>query len=109
MSSFEFKCIHVNNSHTITRQVMNRHDNLIASLGRQSVNLKSILTFQEDKDIFHIMKALEKINEMILSREEYEALIERVEDLKDTINTYEIKKENDFIPWEEAKKTCKLY
>ncbi|GMT49723.1 MAG: hypothetical protein IEMM0008_1262 [bacterium] len=49
------------------------------------------------------MKVL-KTNEIILSREEYEALIERIEDLEDIINAYEIKKENDFIPWEEAKK-----
>ncbi|GMT48903.1 MAG: hypothetical protein IEMM0008_0442 [bacterium] len=35
------------------------------------------------------MKVLEKTNEVILSREEYEALIERIEELEDIIIIHE--------------------
>ncbi len=49
------------------------------------------------------MKILET-DEVIMSREEYEALIERIEDLEDIIDAYKAKKKGKFIPWEEAVK-----
>ncbi len=39
------------------------------------------------------MKVLEQTNEIILSREEYEALIERIEDLEDLIDVYKTRNE----------------
>ncbi len=50
------------------------------------------------------MKVIEKTDEIILSRKEYEALIEKIEDLEDIIGAYKAKKNGEFIPWEEAVK-----
>ncbi|GMT48901.1 MAG: hypothetical protein IEMM0008_0440 [bacterium] len=50
------------------------------------------------------MKVLNETNEVILSREEYEALIEEIEDLEDAIEGYLAKKDGEFIPWKEARK-----
>ena len=49
------------------------------------------------------MKVLEKTNEVILSREEYEALIEQIEDLE-AIVTYYKTKGDPTKPWKEVKK-----
>ncbi len=50
------------------------------------------------------MKVLDKTNEVILSCEEYEALIEEIEDLEDVIDAYKAEKHGEFIPWKEARK-----
>ncbi len=52
---------------------------------------------------FCIMKVLEKTNEIILSRKEYEALIERIEDLEDVLAYDKAKAEDDGtrIPFEQ--------
>jgi len=49
------------------------------------------------------MKVLEKTNEIILSKEEYEALIERIEDLEDIIDAYKARDEPS-RPWEDVKR-----
>ena len=51
-----------------------------------------------------IMKVIEKTDEIILSREEYEALIERIEDLEHLIDSYKAETNGRFIPWNEAVK-----
>ena len=48
------------------------------------------------------MKVLET-DEIIMSHEEYEALIERIEDLKDIIDAYRVRN-NPFRPFDEAVK-----
>ncbi len=53
------------------------------------------------------MKVLEKTNEVILSRKEYEALIDQIEELEDIIIYYETKDEPG-RPWEEVKKDLGL-
>ncbi len=49
------------------------------------------------------MKVLEQTNEIILSRKEYEALIERIEDLEDVIDAYKVRNEPS-RPWEDVKR-----
>ncbi|GMT48475.1 MAG: hypothetical protein IEMM0008_0014 [bacterium] len=47
------------------------------------------------------MKILKETNEVILSREEYEALIEQIEDLEDVIDAYKVRNEES-VPLEDV-------
>jgi len=49
------------------------------------------------------MKTLNESNEILLSREEYKALIERIEDLEAIIKAYETENEESY-PWSQVKK-----